>query len=99
MTRRAVLYAAAAAIIGVFSFDGSASAESYRVCIGQYEHKCPTRKDAWFKCGTSIQSAGNRLCTIYTPGGPRPRPWNYRVLYDVGGNRCGYLGLVVTCFW
>jgi hypothetical protein len=35
-----------------------ASAESYRVCIGQYEHKCPAAKDAWFKCRTSIQSAG-----------------------------------------
>jgi hypothetical protein len=98
MTRGAVLFAAAA-VIGMFSFDSSASAESYRVCIGQYEHKCPTRKDAWFKCGTHIQTAGQSVCTIYTPSGPRYRSWNYRRLYDVSGGRCGYLGLVVTCFW
>lgn len=98
MIRRAVLYAVIA-VIGMASLGSSANAESYRACIGQYEHKCPTRKDAWFPCRTSIQSAGNRLCTIYTPRGPRMRPWNYRVLYDVSGNKCGYLGLVVTCFW
>jgi hypothetical protein len=87
-----------AIVLGVlFGSTYPASAESYRVCIGQYEHKCPAAKDAWFKCRTSIQSAGQSVCTIFTPSGPRYRNWSYRTSYDKEGNQCGYLGIVVTC--
>jgi hypothetical protein len=71
--------------------------QTFRVCIGEYEHMCPTPKQAWFPCGTPAEAAARSVCTIYTANGQTVKPFRMLRQYDVSGNRCGYYGMDVTC--
>jgi hypothetical protein len=80
-----------------FSNAAGAADKTFRVCIGQYEHLCPTAKQAWFPCGTAPEEAARTVCTIHTAAGPTVKPFRMLKVFDVSGNRCGYAGIDVIC--
>jgi hypothetical protein len=75
-----------------------ASAEWYRVCIGQYAGRCSGGYNHWFTCGTNRNGAAQRICTVYTPRGPIYRRYDTVTVASYGGNRCGYLVYDVFCY-
>lgn len=84
--------------VGVaFAGSPARSDETFRICIGQYEHLCPTAKRAWFPCGTDPQAAARMGCTIHTAAGPNIKPFRVLKIFDRAGNRCGYAGFNVIC--
>jgi hypothetical protein len=75
----------------------AAADKTFRVCIGQYEHLCPTAKQAWFPCGTAPEAAARTVCTIHTATGPTVKPFRMLKVFDRSGNQCGYAGIDVIC--
>ncbi len=68
-----------------------------RICIGEYEELCPSKRNAWFPCGTKAEDAARSVCTVWSTGGKTVAPFKIFQLYDVPGNKCGYLGIDVLC--
>jgi hypothetical protein len=79
------------------SVAAGAGEPTFNICIGEYEELCPKEKSAWFPCGTQPEEAARSVCTIHTAGAPTITPFRILRLYTIGGNRCGYLGIAVTC--
>jgi hypothetical protein len=98
MTWRLVFFffIALAAVSAVTTIPAMAD-QTFRICIGENENLCPTAKNAWFPCGTLMETAARSVCTIYTSTGKAVKPFRILQVYDVSGNKCGYLGIDVTC--
>ena len=97
MKARAIVLALIAAAC-LTSWSQPASAEWYRVCIGQYANRCSGGYNYWFGCGTNRNGIAQRICTIYTPRGPIYRRVDTVTAASYGGNRCGYLIFDVFCY-
>ena len=75
----------------------SAGAVDIRVCIGEYEDKCPVSKQAFFGCGTTFDQAANSVCAITIDGQRKVSPYRVIKQGDHDGNRCGYTWGVIQC--
>lgn len=78
-------------------FPPPVGAQTFEVCVGEYENMCGAAHSAWFNCGTRVEDAARSLCTLHTNNGDVMT--SYRVVneYTHGGNRCGYAGFTITC--
>jgi hypothetical protein len=70
-----------------------------RVCIGQYDNKCPVIYDAFFGCGTTLDTAATNVCTITRNGKKEVLPYQIIHQGDHSGNRCGYVWFLVICIY
>jgi hypothetical protein len=61
------------------------------VCTGEYENACPGAHDIFYTCGYfgSDEEIAKKICTGIKAG--------YVRLKTVGGNKCGYALIEVTC--
>ena len=75
----------------------TALAQKTRVCVGEFENKCPASFDAWYPCGTSVDAAGRSVCEVHTGDGVQPGKFRVQKAWSKGGNRCGYEGFDIFC--
>src|SRR5437660_141142 len=85
------------AFIVLLSGNCRADAIEFRVCIGEYEDKCPVSKDAMFGCGTTFDQAATSLCAITVDGQKKVSPYRVIPQGTHDGNRCGYSWGRIQC--
>jgi hypothetical protein len=75
-----------------------AGANSYTACIGEYARNCG-KHDTYAYCYTNPEKLAASTCTITdSEGKSKTSPHRVIHLSTKGGNKCGYVLLMITCF-
>lgn len=75
----------------------SAAASTYRLCIGEFEEKCPFPHEAFAGCYANPDTEADRICTVSAGGQQTAVP--HRIIHEGqrSGNRCGYELYIIEC--
>jgi hypothetical protein len=75
----------------------SVQAAEYRLCIGEFDQKCPVAHSVYAGCGADPQAVAASTCAIYLDGQKKSVP--YRIVHQGShdGNRCGYEWYSINC--
>jgi hypothetical protein len=74
-----------------------ASATNYRLCIGEYDEKCPVSHNVFAGCGAGADVVAANTCAKVQNGQKVSVP--YRLIHEGShsGNRCGYEWYTIEC--
>ncbi len=91
------LFIAGAALSLVSTFFSFAAAREYRLCVGEFDEKCPVSHNVFAGCGANADTVADNTCAIRLQGQLRHIP--YRLIHQGShdGNRCGYEWFSIEC--
>jgi hypothetical protein len=69
----------------------------YRLCIGEFDEKCPVVHNVFGGCGSDPNILADNTCAIRMQESVKHLP--YRIIHQGshGGNRCGYEWYSIEC--
>lgn len=69
----------------------------YRLCIGEFDEKCPVSHTVWAGCGSNPDTVADNTCAITVQGQKKFVP--HRLVHQGSheGNRCGYEWYSIVC--
>jgi hypothetical protein len=70
---------------------------NFRVCIGDWSHRCPVTHTAFFGCGTRSTFAADALCSVSDDRTTTVFPSQIISQDSKGGGACGYSWFRVIC--
>lgn len=78
-------------------YSATAFGSQYRLCIGEFDEKCPVSHNVFGPCGSSPDVMADNTCAIRMQGTVRHLP--YRIIHQGShdGNRCGYEWYSIEC--
>lgn len=79
------------------TFSLLAEAKDYRLCIGEFDEKCPVGHDVYAGCGADPDVVADSTCAISLQGKKTLVP--HRLIHQGShsGNRCGYEWYSIEC--
>jgi len=79
------------------AYGAAANAKDYRLCIGEYDEKCPVSHDVFAGCGADPDIVAENTCAITLQGQKKYIP--HRLIHQGShdGNRCGYEWYSIEC--
>jgi len=82
----------------VTAISAPAVAKEYRLCIGEYDQRCPVSHNVFAGCGASPDIVAADTCAKTTRDGKKESV-PYRLIHQGshGGNRCGYEWYLIEC--
>jgi hypothetical protein len=72
-------------------------ARDYRLCIGEFDEKCPVAHNVYAGCGANPDTVADNTCAVTVQGQKKFMP--HRLIHQGShdGNRCGYEWYSVEC--
>ncbi|MBB6356930.1 hypothetical protein ACFFTN_21110 [Aminobacter aganoensis] len=87
----------AIAAVATFATSALPAEQRHLACIAQWGASCGGGTDAFFNCGTPVQTVGEVICSIRTDRGMQHYAFTAKVIKDVPGGRCGLATVDVIC--
>ncbi len=74
-----------------------AAAKDYRLCIGEFDEKCPVSHNVFAGCGANPHAIADETCALVVQGQKTYVP--HRLIHQGShdGNRCGYEWYSIEC--
>jgi hypothetical protein len=71
--------------------------KDYRLCIGEFDEKCPVSHNVWAGCGANPDTVADNTCAVTVGGQKKLIP--HRLIHQGShdGNRCGYEWYSIEC--
>jgi hypothetical protein len=75
----------------------SSYGRDYRLCIGEFDEKCPVSHNVFAGCGTDPDTVADNTCAVTVQGQKKFLP--HRLIHQGShdGNRCGYEWYQIEC--